>query len=103
MTPFVLLSDPKTYVACNWDLISDREAGEYWVAFFKRHLETILNLGHAVATARGEASASINDRADACRREFIAFFDDLLIHPEAHGRITILAMDEWRDQILRRH
>jgi len=104
VSPFVLLADPKTYDACEWDLKSDGEAGRYWVAFFKRHLETILSLGHAVCLARGEASGSINTRADACRREFNDFFDDLLIHPDDHGRrITILSMDEWRDGLLRKH
>ncbi len=103
MGPFILLDKPKTYVACAWDLSTDREAGEYWVAFFKRHLETILSLGHAVAMSRGEASASIARRAEACRGEFNAFFDDLLVHPQKYGRITILTMDVWRDQIIRRH
>jgi len=103
MSPFVLLDDPKSYIACAWDLTTDREAGEYWVAFFKRHLETILNLGHAVAYSRGETAESINARAEACRREFNAFFDDLLVHPQDHGTITILAMDIWRDQLLRKH
>jgi len=103
VSPFVLLADPNSYLACSWDLKTDREAGEYWVAFFKRHLETILNLGHAVAYSRGEPSDSINTRADACRREFNDFFDDLLINPDNHGRITILSMDVWRDGFLRKH
>ncbi len=103
MSPFILLADPSTYDACGWDLTVDREAGVYWATFFKRHLETILKLGHAVAYGGGEAAESINTRSDACRKEFHAFFDDVISRPEAHGRVTILAMDIWRDQILRRH
>ena len=103
MRPFILLADPKTYVACAWDLQTDLEAARYWIAFFKRHLETILTLGHGAAAAAGEAGDSITARADACRREFNAFFDDLLIHPADHGSLTILILDQWRDQFLRKH
>ncbi len=103
MSPFVLLADLSTYEACGWDLTIDREACVYWATFFKRHLETILNLGHAVAYGGGESAESINARADACRREFHTFFDDVMARPQAHGRVTILTMDIWRDQILRKH
>ena len=45
MHPFVKLADPQTYVACPWDLGADAEGREYWVEFFKRHINTILKLG----------------------------------------------------------
>lgn len=106
--PFVCLADPKTYVACAWDLSIDHEGRAHWVAFFIRHLETILKLGIAAAVARGESVDSATQRADACRREFVPYFAAFDNDPSGTGkhglhRVSILTLDTWRDQILRRH
>src|ERR1700761_1821396 len=108
LEPFVLLADPARYVACAGDLTTDAEAREHWVAVFKRHLETILKLGVAAAVARGESADSANARADACRSEFVPWFDAFAADPAGAGRhgvarVTILIFDQWRDAILRRH
>jgi uncharacterized protein with ATP-grasp and redox domains len=103
MSPFVKLADPKTYIACGWDLLADAEAREYWVEFFKRHVNTILKLGVEAAIARHEPSESAHLRADACRADFYEFFDRFAAHPSEYGRVTILTLDKWRDQILRKH
>ena len=108
MAPFVLLADPKNYVACSWDLTLDSEGRIHWVNFFKRHLETILNLARKMASVRKEDMNDVNNRADACRNEFIQFFDSFAANPSDMSRlgverVTILTMDQWRDQILRRH
>ena len=101
--PFVLLADPSSYVACNWDLNVDAVGRVHWVDFFCRHIETILRLGVEAAVARDESVESANARAMGCRAEFIEIFQGYAAAPAASGRVTILTLDTWRDQILRRH
>jgi type II pantothenate kinase len=103
MHPFVKLADLKTYVACPWDLGADAEGREYWVEFFKRHINTILKLGVEVAIARHESMESATQRASACRDEFYETFDRFAAEPMARGRVTIVTLDKWRDRILRHH
>lgn len=103
VVPFVKLADPDAYVACNWDLTIDHAGREHWVAFFKRHINTILSLGVEAAVTRGEDEASANRRADACRAEFYGVFDAYAADPPSHGRVTILTLDEWRDNLLRKY
>jgi type II pantothenate kinase len=108
MSPFVLLADPKSYVACSWDLSLDAEGRAHWIEFFKRHLETILKLGAEAAADRQHDMNAVNARVESCRKEFIGFFDEYAAHPRdvaRYGvdRVTILTLDQWRDAILRRH
>lgn len=103
MSPFVLLADVAGYVACDWDLATDTRGREYWTPFFKRHLETIFSLGKAAEMARGGDEQAIEVRKDACRAEFHARFDGFASEPGKWGRVTILTLDIWRDEILRRH
>jgi uncharacterized protein with ATP-grasp and redox domains len=102
--PFILLADPATYVACDWDLNVDTPGRIHWVDFFCRHVETILRLGVAAATTRGEPAAPAAARATACRDEFVETFQNYgAAAPAMAGRVTILTLDQWRDQILRKH
>jgi type II pantothenate kinase len=107
MRPFCKLRDPSTYVACDWDLTQDDAGRAHWVAFFKRHLDTILELGIAAAVVRGESAGSAAARANACREEFCDGFDAFAANPSAfrakHGPITIVTLDRWRDGYLRQH
>ena len=103
MSAFCKLSDPARYVACEWDLSLDPVGRSYWVEFFPRHLETILRVGVEAAVARGEKGVLAHGRAATCRAEFIEHFDAYAREPQRSGRVTILTLDEWRDQILRRH
>lgn len=103
MKPFVKLADPSTYVACSWDLTVDKAGRDYWVDFFIKHLETLLALGVAAATERGESNHDASERAQRCRDEFHPYFRAFEQNPNDKGRVTILTLDEWRDQILRRH
>jgi type II pantothenate kinase len=98
-----LLADPASYVACDWNLSEDHEARAYWVGFFKRHLETILKLGTDAAVARGAAREECARRAAACREEFVAHFDGYLVDPAKAGCVSILTLDAWRDDLLRKH
>jgi len=42
-------------------------------------------------------------RADAARDELTLKLDDFAARPHAFGRITMLLLDRWRDQVLRHH
>ena len=101
--PFAKLADPATYQACRWDMRIDHEARDYWVVFFKKHVETVLSLGVAAATGAGEPRESALSRAADCRTEFVACYDDFATNPQGSGRVTMLTLDEWRDALLRKH
>jgi type II pantothenate kinase len=103
MRPFVKLEDPARYAACPWNLSEDPEGRAYWVEFFKRHINTILKLGVEAAIARHETSISATTRADKCRVQFYEGFDRFSADPKAHGFVSILRLDKWRDRILREH
>lgn len=103
MSPFTLLADPKTYVACSWDLRTDDPGREHWVSFFIRHFDTILNLATEVERSRGRQPEDINTRIEACRNEFRRTFEEYGRNYASMGRVTILTLDQWRDRILRRH
>jgi bifunctional damage-control phosphatase, subfamily II, fusion protein len=98
LEPFCKLSDPARYVACSWDLTVDNKGRDHWVEFFKRHLDTMLKLGVDAAASRADALA----RAEGCKREYLEIFDAFAANPPAYGRVTILTLDEWRDQCLRK-
>ncbi len=107
LSPFVLLSDPRAYVACPWDLTADEPYRVHWVEFFKRNLAMTLTLGVAAREKRGQTRASLDEAAAACRAEFFARFDGFVREPadhhRRHGVITVLTLDQWRDEILRQH
>lgn len=103
LAPFCKLADARGYVACSWDLSADAAGRDHWTGFFKRHLQTILDLGIEAAVARGEERASALGRAERCRKEFARAFDAFLGNPAAHGRVTILDLVHWRDGLLRGH
>jgi uncharacterized protein with ATP-grasp and redox domains len=108
MSPFVLLANPATYAACDWDLSQDAEGRVHWVEFFKRNLKTILDLGTEAAAVRGQDLQDVELRAQSCRREFIDTFDAFAANPNDSTRwgiepVTMLVLDKWRDAILRRH
>ncbi len=107
MEPFNKLFDPAKYVACGWDLCVDDSARTHWVGFFLRHLNTILKLGVSAATSRGEPVDAAMRRAESCRQEFTAGFSDFAHQPaefgKIHGAVTILTLDKWRDNYLRKH
>ncbi|HEX3358420.1 MAG TPA: ARMT1-like domain-containing protein [Tepidisphaeraceae bacterium] len=103
MRPFVKLADPGKYVACSWNLTVEAEGRAHWVEFFKRHVDTILKLGMEVAAARDEPLTSAKQRADACRIDFYKTFDAFAANPGNDGPVTILTLDKWRDDLLRKH
>ncbi len=103
MGAFVKLADPASYVACPWNLSLDAQGREYWVGFFKRHINTILKLGVEAAIARDEPEKDASQRAASCRAEFYETFDRFAANPASYGVVTIVTLDKWRDQILRKH
>jgi type II pantothenate kinase len=98
LVPFCKLADPARYVACNWDLTVDEAGRAHWVTFFKRHVNTILKLGIESSSDQADAEK----QAAGCRQQFYATFDAFAAEPAKFGRVTILTLDEWRDQTLRR-
>ena len=103
LEPFVKLLDPAAYEACRWDMRTDHEAREYWIDFFKKHIVTMLKLGFNVATTRGEDPAKVQARVDACYLDFVDRYDTFNADPVHAARVTMLTLDEWRDEILRAH
>lgn len=103
LSPFVLLQDASTYVACDWDLAVDAGGRNHWVGFFLKHFEVILNLAIEAEVARGKDPVEVNGRVTACRAEFRERFTNYGEKFTAFGRVTILTLDQWRDEILRRH
>ena len=95
----MLLADPATYRPCGLDLVGDARARNYWVDFFCEHIETILTLGVAAAPDRREAVR----RAEQCRTAFLKHFRDFQNDHERYGPATILILDKWRDDLLRKH
>jgi uncharacterized protein with ATP-grasp and redox domains len=98
LVPFCKLANPSSYVACSWDLATEEIARKHWVSFFKRHLDTILELGVDSAKSKAEAAK----RAESCKRDFFGSFDGFAENPSGYGRVTILTLDSWRDECLRR-
>jgi damage-control phosphatase, subfamily II, stand-alone protein len=107
--PFNQLRDPSTYQACAWDMRKDAEARTYWCTFFKKHVRTIISLGIDVLVLQGTSPDEANRRAAALLQEFDATYDAFAHASEekkssAHTqRVTMLTLDEWRDNLLRRH
>ena len=103
LEPFCKLVDPARYLACTSDFSTHPESRDHWVNFFRKHFETILKLGVAAATGRGEAAESANRRAAAARGEFNQIIDRFMADPNGQGRVTLLTLDAWRDDTLRAH
>ncbi len=103
LSPFVKLADPSTYVACAWDLTADMAARQHWVDFFKRHIRTILKLGHDAGVARGRVVEEMERAVAACSIEFDETFDALVAQEACDERLTILALDARRDALLQKH
>ena len=97
--PFCKLADPSTYVACDWNLCEDHAARAHWVAFFKRHLDTILKFGCEASNALPDAPG----RAERCRRAFYETFDRFGASPGDYKFVNIIILDAWRDDLLREH
>ncbi|HQY87568.1 MAG TPA: ARMT1-like domain-containing protein, partial [Tepidisphaeraceae bacterium] len=103
LRPFALLADPANYIACTMELSNDASARAHWIEFFIRHLELLLSLGVSAAVARGESEPSARDRAHRCRKDFVERFHRFAAHPTEQGSVTILTLDSWRDETLRKH
>jgi len=102
LVPFCKLADPASYQACDWDLSQDLDGRTHWCDFFKRHFDTILKLGLEAAVARGSSQHDAVACARGAKAELVTVFDDFLHHPEKFGRVTMLDIDTWRDEILRK-
>ena len=103
MSPFVLLADPANYVACEWDFTTNDTARAYWVPLFIRNFEGTMKLATEVELHRGKQPADVARRVADCREALRARMTSYSQDTREHGRVTILTLDRWRDQILRAH
>ncbi|HTL28311.1 MAG TPA: ARMT1-like domain-containing protein, partial [Tepidisphaeraceae bacterium] len=102
--PFRLLRNPATYVSSKTDLRRDDEDRLYWVAFFKRHIHTLLKLAREAGLARDQDPDDLDRRAKAALIEYDGVLDRFMDEPTAQeNAISIMALDRWRDSILRKH
>lgn len=103
LSPFVLLADPATYIACEWDFTTNETARAYWVPLFIRAFDTTMKLATEVELHRGRSPEDVARRVADCRVALRAHMSAYSTNPSAHGRVTILTLDRWRDRILRAH
>ncbi len=75
MSPFTLLADPSSYVACDWDFSVDEDGRVYWCDLFKKHLRLILKLGIEMAVVRDDSLADAEQRAAQCAGDFDSQID----------------------------
>ena len=100
LKPFVKLADPAAYRPCTLDLVGDAAARDYWCDFFCEHIHVVLRLG---VEADGD-SPDVRQRANACAADLTAHFRDFQANPAEDGDdVSILTLDKWRDQHLRKH
>jgi type II pantothenate kinase len=101
LEPFCRLSPHWSYLPCHWDFSIQREAGEYYIHFFRGQFDRSLMLSQRQAVGLGQDPDDVQKRVQCCRREFNAYLDELLADPAAFGRPTMLSIDYVRDGILR--
>ncbi|MEM1355848.1 MAG: ARMT1-like domain-containing protein [Planctomycetota bacterium] len=94
---FPLLADPANYVACQWDLGRDAPRRDYWLGVFRGHFPTMMAEARREAEQRG-----VNQDATLAeaKRQFDAYLDALTRHPDAFGRLDVIAMCWKREELL---
>jgi len=97
MSHFCLLSDPETYAAIDWDLLTDDEGRTHWLDHFETHFTQ--TLAHA-RTWYGRAAAQ---RIEAAARQFSLAIARLRTDPAGlpGGKLNIIELDRLRGQTLR--
>lgn len=99
MSHFCLLSDPKHYVAHDWDLLKDDAARAYWLDHYaSQFLET---LKHA-STQYGRTAGK---QVMTARAQFAAAIEQLKANPASlpSGKLDIIQLCRLREQVLRAH
>jgi type II pantothenate kinase len=97
MNCFRLLGKPESYVAHDWDLLTDANARRHWLAHFRSHFDVMLKyasmqygrtFGKAIATAKKQFGEALDqlDKAPASL---------------PGGRLNILELCRLRDRTLR--
>ncbi len=97
MSHFCLLSDPKSYVAHNWDLISDEPARVHWLDLFAGHFEQTLK--HASM----QYGRKVTKALAAAREQFTKAIAELRTNPAAlpGGKLDIIELCRLREKVLR--
>jgi len=95
---FPLLADSANYVACQWDLTHDAERRKYWLGVFRNHFPTMM----AEAKREAEQRGANQDAALAeAQHRFDTYLDTLTQHPNAFGRLDVIAFCWKREEVLR--
>jgi type II pantothenate kinase len=91
------LADPQNYVACPWDLIADERGRDYWLGHFATHSKTTL------ALVRERYGSEVDGRIEKFKAEFRQLLDRMRDDPAGFGELTILTLDEYREEMLVRY
>ncbi len=98
---FCRLDENWSYLPCQWNFAINREAGEYFIRFFREQFERSLMLTERQARAACNDGPALTSQLADCRKSFNDYLDDVLARPHKHHRPTILEVDYVRDDILR--
>ncbi len=99
MSPFCLLRDPQTYVAHDYDLLTDAAHRQHWLDLFANHFTQALV--HA-ATQYGRTSKRQIAQAS---QKFAAQIETLRTRPDSlpSGKLNVIELCRVREQVLREH
>ncbi len=97
MAVLSLLADPQGYYACEWDLTEDPPARAYWLNLFRTHIHSIVKL------LRNDSEPGRGARVDAFLEDYLRGLEVLDRRPDAWGRLTVLKLTEYRQELQRRH
>ncbi len=97
MPALPLLKNPKSYVACTQDLHADADARDYWITLFEHHLDALATL------PVGQRQFQHLDGYRAFAEDYLAGLDALRDAPQSWNELTVLALTQYRDQLLRQY
>lgn len=97
MPALPLLKNPDTYRPCTQDLLIDADARAYWLNLFERHLESLATL-----QVGGQQLYQLEHYA-AFAKDYLDGLAALRANPRRWNDITVLALTQYRDRILRKY
>jgi len=92
-----LLEDPGAYRACEWDLTEDADGRAYWLDLFRTHILTI------TALILADEGRTVAPRLESFLAEYLDGLKILDTQPDAWGRLDVLALTRYRQDLLERH
>jgi len=93
MAVLPLLADPQSYVACEWDLLTDPAGREYWLDVFRNHIDTLVR--------SAIASGATQEQCAIVRKNLTAYLDEIEKNPSVQGNhLDIISLDKVRTKAL---